>query len=413
MAPCGTATRPAWRPTRPMSAGRAQPLAQRAERPVAASSGGSADEVGQPMAGAGARARRRAGASAARFGLFGAAPGAPRRVERPRPRHRPRRRRSRRVLVLRRGRGAPRSPWRPARRSAGRGRAGRAAAGSSIQASALSSFLRWQDAPPAGLRPADAVGVRRAVDLAGRGESVGVGLAQLERVEAVGGLARAVAGPRLDGVGGRVEQLVEPLDLVGLELREDVVASVADRIADPDPEPAELLGLQLVDDRAQAVVAAVAARLAEPELAERQREVVGDDEQVAERGVLAGEHLAHRQARVVHVGQRLDEGQVEPAVAPADHVRASRWRPRPAQPARSASRSRTSQPMLWRVPAYCEPGFPSPTTTFNDASADSTMWPETRPGATRSVAWAWTGGPSADGTRPRPDAPRPTWTGRE
>ena len=26
----------------------------------------------------------------------------------------------------------------------------------------------------------------------------------------------------------------------------------------------------------------------------------------------------------------------------------------------------TSQPMLWRVPAYCEPGFPRPTTTFND-----------------------------------------------
>src|SRR6187431_2629259 len=24
----------------------------------------------------------------------------------------------------------------------------------------------------------------------------------------------------------------------------------------------------------------------------------------------------------------------------------------------------TSQPMLWRVPAYCEPGFPRPTTSF-------------------------------------------------
>ena len=72
---------------------------------------------------------------------------------------------------------------------------------------------------------------------------------------------------------------------------------VAVRVADPDPQPAELLGAQLVDDRAQAVVAARPAALAEPELAERQREVVGDDQQVGERRVLAGQDLAHRQAR--------------------------------------------------------------------------------------------------------------------
>src|SRR6476646_1552421 len=45
---------------------------------------------------------------------------------------------------------------------------------------------------------------------------------------------------------------------------------------------------------------------------------------------------------------------------------ASRWRPLPVQPARSAMRSITSHPTLWRVPAYCEPGFPRPTTTFNE-----------------------------------------------
>ena len=39
---------------------------------------------------------------------------------------------------------------------------------------------------------------------------------------------------------------------------------------------------------------------------------------------------------------------------------ASRWRPLPVQPARSASWSMTSQPTLWRVPAYCEPGVPEP-----------------------------------------------------
>src|SRR5450759_2985314 len=49
---------------------------------------------------------------------------------------------------------------------------------------------------------------------------------------------------------------------------------------------------------------------------------------------------------------------------PCTTALASRVRPRPAQPARSASRSTTIQPMLWRVFAYCSPGFPSPTTTF-------------------------------------------------
>ena len=83
------------------------------------------------------------------------------------------------------------------------------------------------------------------------------------------------------------------------------------RLADPDPQPAELLGPELVDDRAQAVVAARPAALAEAQLAERQREVVGDDEQVDQRGVLARQHLADREAGVVHVGQRLDERQVE------------------------------------------------------------------------------------------------------
>ena len=47
----------------------------------------------------------------------------------------------------------------------------------------------------------------------------------------------------------------------------------------------------------EAVVAARPAALAEAELAERQGEVVGDDEQVAERRVLAGEDLPDGEAR--------------------------------------------------------------------------------------------------------------------
>jgi len=59
------------------------------------------------------------------------------------------------------------------------------------------------------------------------------------------------------------------------------------RLPDPDPQPAELLAPELVDDRAQAVVPARTATLAEAQLAERQGEIVGDDEQVDQRGVMA------------------------------------------------------------------------------------------------------------------------------
>ncbi len=189
------------------------------------------------------------------------------------------------------------------------------------------------DPAPAGLRPPDAIGAGRPVDGAGRREHLRVGRPQLEHVESIGRLARAVADPFLDRVGAGVEQLVEPLPLVGRKRGEDVVGEAATGRPDPDPQPAELLGAQLVDDRAEAVVAARTATLAEAELAERQREVVGDDEQVDQRRVLAGEHLADGEARLVHERQRLDDHQVEPAVA-AHGDRRGVARPALAGPAR-------------------------------------------------------------------------------
>ena len=106
-----------------------------------------------------------------------------------------------------------------------------------------------------------------------------------------------MADPLLDGVGPGVEELVDPLPLVGRERREDVVGEASSRRSDPDPEPAELLGVQLVDDRTESVVAAGPATLPEPELAERQGEVVGDDEEIDQRRVLAGEDLPNGVAR--------------------------------------------------------------------------------------------------------------------
>ena len=134
---------------------------------------------------------------------------------------------------------------------------------------------------------------------------------QLEAVEPVRGLGRPLAGPRLHRVGGGVQQDRQAHPLVGRELREDVIHRPAPRLADPHAEPRVLLGAQLVDDGAQPVVPAVRAGLAEPELAERQREVVRDDQHLAERHPVPRQELAHRDAGVVHVRLGLGEDQLQ------------------------------------------------------------------------------------------------------
>ena len=141
---------------------------------------------------------------------------------------------------------------------------------------------------------------------------------QLEAVEPVRGLRRPLAGPRLHRVGGGVQQDRQARPLVRRELREDVVHRPAPRLADPHPEPRVLLRAQLVDDRAQPVVPAVRAGLAEPELAERQREVVRDDQHLAQRHPVPRQQLAHRDAGVVHVRLRLGEDQLQALRAQLD-----------------------------------------------------------------------------------------------
>ena len=108
----------------------------------------------------------------------------------------------------------------------------------------------------------------------------------------------------LDRVGRRVQEFVEPLLLVGSEARQDVVDGIAVRLADPHPEPAELLGPELVDDRAEAVVTARTAAFPEAQLAERQGEVVGDHEDLGQRRALSRQHLAHGDARKPGYQQR-------------------------------------------------------------------------------------------------------------
>ena len=164
-----------------------------------------------------------------------------------------------------------------------------------------------------------AIRAGRSVDRAGRGESILVGRPQLERVEAVGGLARAVPGPRLDA-RRRPRRAARRGAAARSGWNVPRTWSTNPRSGAPMPTRRRLNfsvpSSSMIEP--QAVVAAGPAALAEAELAERQGEVVGDDEQVGQRRVLAGEDLADGDAAVVHEGQRLDERQVEAVVATGD-----------------------------------------------------------------------------------------------
>ena len=400
------------RPPRRRRSARPSRSRRAANVPVAASSGGSAERSGRrwpPPLRAAARGRRRPWSRPQAVGGGRRPAGG----ARPRPRRRPRRRRSRpRASGRARGRGARRSRSRRARRSGGRGRAGRAAGSSGI-GQASGSGRRGSGASPSSSggcrrRPA---GRPTSPGAASRVVSAGRSSNMLKRLAALFVPSRAHASTASAAASSSSSRRCCSS---GAKRGQDVVDGVAVRLADPDPQPAELLGAELVDDRAQAVVAAGAAALAEAQLAERQREVVGDDQQVGQRRVLAGQHLADGEPGVVHVRQRLDEGQVEAAEAAHDDVGRVALAARPVQPARSASRSRTSQPMLWRVPAYCDPGFPRPTTTFNRPSADSTTGPDPAPGGPAAMVARRTSSrlgeePSARGRASRP--PRPARRG--
>ena len=336
--------------------------------PVAASSGGSADEVREAVAGRRARRRRASRPSAAtassrRRLAVGPAPAG----GRPRPRRRPRRRRSRRS-----GR---RATARVARGELGRDPLGDPAVAA---APAAERRVRHDRCHRSGVRlgrggsgaSRSSCGGRRR-RRAGRrprrarragSASAGRSSNMLKRLAALFVPSRAQASTASAAASSSSSRRCCSS---GAKRGQDVVDRAPVGLADPDPQPAELLGPELVDDRAQAVVAAGAAALAEAQLAERQGEVVGDDEQVDERRVLAGEHLADREARVVHEGQRLDERQVEPAVAAhrPTLTRRAAGPGRPSRPGRRAGRGPSSRRCA-ASPRTAMPGFPRPTTTF-------------------------------------------------
>src|SRR5512141_2336631 len=181
--------------------------------------------------------------------------------------------------------------------------------------------LRRLRLAPSRLRAPDTVRAGRAVDLARRRGSIVVARPQLKGVEMVRGLVRAFARPRFHGIRRRVEQLVHSGLLAPIELAQDMVDRVVAGLADAHAQPAELLVAHLLDDRLEAVVAAGAAALAEPQLAERQREVVADHEEFVHGRVLAREDLPNGEPGLVHEGQRLDQHEVEAPISTLDDGR--------------------------------------------------------------------------------------------
>src|SRR5262249_37893487 len=118
----------------------------------------------------------------------------------------------------------------------------------------------------------------------------------------------AVTGPADDGLARGPHRLLDYGLLRGAEAAEHVIdgAGLAGRI-DADPQPGVLLGAQVVADVAQPLLSAVAAPGPHPQLAERQVDVVADDEQVRYRHLVEVQHLADAAAAEVHERLRLHE----------------------------------------------------------------------------------------------------------
>ena len=341
----GRRRRPACRPTRPTSAGVPSRSRSAANEPVAASSGGSADRSGSrwpatrsARCGCGGAAASSSGGRVARSWLR--PPGVldlgvdRRDVEVDGVRRRPggawRAANSVGDLLG----DAPVAAAPAAQRSAGRRLRHRAAASR-------------QDAPPAGLasggRRAASGGPSTSPGAASRSASASRSWNVLKRLAALLVPSRAQASTR---VGGRVEQLVEAL--AARRARTSTGRGRGRCAPGRRCRPGSRLNFSVPSS------SMIERRpLWPPWLpASRKRSLPNGSakssatiEQVAQRRVLAGEHLADGEPGLVHVGQRLDEGQVEPAV-PAARRRSRRRAAahgRPSRPARRAGRAPASR----------------------------------------------------------------------
>ena len=136
----------------------------------------------------------------------------------------------------------------------------------------------------------------------------------------------------------------------------------------PIAEPGVLVGAQVGGDVPEALLAAVGAAAADPELPHGQVQVVADDQHVGRFELVEPQGLADRPAAEVHERLGLEEQDpVELDLGLGEQPSNFRANAAPVPP--RASRSTSSKPMLWRVPWYLLPGLPRPTTSFIVAKA--------------------------------------------
>src|SRR6266545_740462 len=127
----------------------------------------------------------------------------------------------------------------------------------------------------------------------------------------------AVADGHLGRLRPADDHLLRLRPLVGRERREHIRGEVPDlggriRGRDPEPQSREAFA-DLTGDRAHPVVRAWSAALAQPHLAERQVDLVEDDEQRVRREPVAVEELSHRTPAVVHERLRSRDRDTEVA----------------------------------------------------------------------------------------------------
>lgn len=122
---------------------------------------------------------------------------------------------------------------------------------------------------------------------------------------------------RKDGLGGRSDSPGQRRPLVGRPFAEHVVYLKAFGKVAPDTEakPRIVAVAEQLGDAFEPVVSAVAAFGPDADRAERQRDVVDDDQQVLLRDLFGFQPVADRLAAQVHVGRRLQQHE-RPSLVP-------------------------------------------------------------------------------------------------
>ena len=183
--------------------------------------------------------------------------------------------------------------------------------------------------------------------------------------------------------------VVDGVSFRASEPAQDVVGGIhAVVLADPDPEPGELVGSQLSRDVTQTFLTTVRSARPEPKLADRQAEIIAHHQQVRERELVKPHRLADRPATEIHERLRFQK-QDAPVVDLDLGLLASNLLAKVACEPPCARRSTSSKPILCRVPWYLLPGLPRPTTSLIVAKTTAPgslpiPWSQPRP-ATRTT----------------------------